>query len=46
MKDKKRAEDMKQIDERFQDHERFMSETMTIKPDPYLKLVAVLRGEA
>ena len=46
VKDKKRAEDMKQIDERFQDHERFMSETMTIKPDPYLKLVAVLRGEA
>ena len=37
---------MKQIDERFQDHERFMSEVMTIKPDPYLKLVAVLRGEA
>ena len=46
VRDKKRAERLKQIDGRFQDHERFVREVMTIEPAPYLKLVAVLHREA
>ena len=46
VRDKKRAESMKQIDVRFQDHQRFVREVMTIEAAPYLKLVAVLHREA
>ena len=46
VRDKKRAEGMKQIDVRFQDHKRFVREVMTIEATPYLKLVAVLHREA
>ena len=41
-----RQEKQKAIDGRFLDHERFVSEVMTIDPAPYLKLVAVLHREA
>jgi len=46
IKDKQRQEKQKAIDGRFLDHERFVSEVMTIDPAPYLKLVAVLHREA
>jgi len=46
IKDKHRQEKQKAIDGRFEDHERFVSEVMTIDPAPYLKLVAVLHREA
>ena len=46
VKDKKRAQREKQIQGRFQDHERFVDEVMTIETGPYLKLVAVLHREA
>ena len=46
IKDKQRQEKQKAIDGRFEDHERFVSEVMTIDPAPYLKLVAVLHREA
>jgi hypothetical protein len=41
-----RQEKQKAIDGRFLDHERFVSEVMTIDPAPYLKLVAVLHRGA
>ena len=31
---------------RFDDHERFVNDVMTIEPAPYLKVVAVLHREA
>jgi len=46
IKDKQRQEKQKAIDGRFVDHERFVSEVMTIDPIPYLKLVVVLHREA
>jgi len=46
LKEKKRQERMRQIDIRFKDHQRFVSDVMTIEPAPYLKLVAVLHREA
>ena len=46
VRDKRRAERMKRIDVRFQDHQRFVEEVMTIEAAPYLKLVAVLHREA
>ncbi|MFS6818122.1 hypothetical protein AAF134_01725 [Synechococcus lacustris Tous-12m] len=45
IKEKRRLAEQKAIDTRFQDHERFVSEVMTIEPAPYLKLVAVLHRE-
>jgi hypothetical protein len=38
--------EQKAIDVRFDDHERFVNEVMTIDPVPYLKVVAVLHREA
>ena len=46
IKDRQRQERQKAIETRFHDHERFVSEVMTIEPAPYLKLVAVLHREA
>ena len=46
IKDKHRQEKQKAIDGRFLDHERFVSQVMTIDPAPHLKLVAVLHREA
>ena len=46
IKEKRRLAEQKAIDTRFDDHERFVSEVMTIEPSPYLKLVAVLHREA
>jgi hypothetical protein len=46
IKDKHRLEKQKAIDGRFLDHERFVSQVMTIDPAPYLKLVAVLHRQA
>ncbi len=46
IKEKQRQEKQKAIDGRFLDHERFVSQVMTIDPAPYLKLVAVLHREA
>jgi superfamily II DNA or RNA helicase len=46
IKEKQRQEKQKAIDARFEDHERFVSQVMTIDPTPYLKLVAVLHREA
>lgn len=46
IKEKRRLDERKAIDVRFNDHERFVAEVMTIEPAPYLKLVAVLHREA
>ncbi|MEA5416001.1 DEAD/DEAH box helicase [Synechococcus sp. BA-132 BA5] len=46
IKEKRRQAQQKAIDGRFDDHERFVNEVMTIEPVPYLKLVAVLHREA
>ena len=47
VRERKRAEGMRRIEQRFQDHERFVEEVMTIESSPHLALVAVLhRGEA
>jgi superfamily II DNA or RNA helicase len=46
IKEKRRLAKQKAIDERFDDHERFVAEVMTIEPAPYLKVVAVLHREA
>jgi superfamily II DNA or RNA helicase len=46
IKEKQRLATQKAIDERFDDHERFVAEVMTIEPAPYLKVVAVLHREA
>jgi hypothetical protein len=45
IKEKRRLAQQKAIDERFDDHERFVAEVMTIEPAPYLKVVAVLHRE-
>ena len=42
IKEKRRLDQQKAIDVRFDDHERFVNEVMTIEPAPYLKVVAVL----
>ncbi|QPN61971.1 DEAD/DEAH box helicase [Synechococcus sp. CBW1004] len=46
IKEKRRLARQKAIDGRFDDHERFVAEVMTIEPAPYLKVVAVLHREA
>ncbi|MFM7676418.1 MAG: ATP-dependent helicase, partial [Synechococcus sp.] len=46
VKEKLRLAKRKAIDVRFDDHERFVNEVMTIEPSPYLKVVAVLHREA
>ncbi len=46
IKEKQRQINQRAINVRFQDHERFVSDVMTIEPAPYLKLVAVLHREA
>jgi superfamily II DNA/RNA helicase len=46
IKEKHRLAQQKAIDVRFDDHERFVAEVMTIEPAPYLKVVAVLHREA
>jgi len=46
IKEKRRLAQQKAIDVRFDDHERFVNEVMTIEPAPYLKVVAVLHREA
>ncbi len=46
IKEKRRLDEQKAIAVRFNDHERFVAEVMTIEPAPYLKLVAVLHREA
>ena len=46
IKEKRRLAQQKAIDGRFNDHERFVAEVMTIEPAPYLKVVAVLHREA
>lgn len=46
IKDKIRQDKQNAIERRFQDHERFIQDVMTIEPAPYLKLVAVLHREA
>ena len=46
IKEKQRSADQNRIERRFQDHERFIQDVMTIEPAPYLKLVAVLHREA
>ena len=45
IKEKQRLAEQKAIDVRFNDHERFVNEVMTIEPAPYLKVVAVLHRE-
>ena len=45
IKDKDRIDKKKGIDRRFDDHERFMQNVMSIEPVPYLKLVAVMHRE-
>jgi hypothetical protein len=46
LKEKDRQNKQNAIERRFQDHERFVNEVMTIEPAPYLKVVAVLHREA
>ena len=46
IKEKIRQDKQTAIERRFQDHERFIQDVMTIEPAPYLKLVAVLHREA
>jgi ERCC4-related helicase len=45
IKEKRRLANQKAIDKRFDDHERFVKDVMTIEPAPYLKVVAVLHRE-
>ena len=45
IKNKDRIDKKKGIDRRFDDHERFMQNVMSIEPVPYLKLVAVIHRE-
>jgi superfamily II DNA or RNA helicase len=42
IKEKERSQRQKEINQRFEDHERFVAEVMMIEAAPYLKLVAVL----
>jgi hypothetical protein len=46
IKEKRRLAQQKAIDGRFDDHERFVNEVMTIEPAPYLKVVAVLHRDS
>ena len=46
IKEKRRVAEQKAIESRFDDHERFVNNVMTIEPAPYLKVVAVLHREA
>ena len=46
VKEKVRSDRQRAIDARFHDHERFVSDVMTIEPAPYLKLVAVLHRDS
>ncbi|MCP9808362.1 DEAD/DEAH box helicase [Cyanobium sp. HWJ4-Hawea] len=46
IKEKRRLAEQKTIGTRFDDHERFVNEVMTIEPAPYLKLVAVLHRDS
>jgi len=46
IKEKDRQNEQKAMNRRFDDHERFVNEVMTIEPAPYLKVVAVLHREA
>jgi superfamily II DNA or RNA helicase len=46
IKEKRRLAQQKAIDVRFDDHERFVNDVMTIEPLPFLKVVAVLHREA
>jgi hypothetical protein len=46
IQEKHRLAAQKAIEERFNDHERFVADVMTIEAAPYLKLVAVLHREA
>jgi hypothetical protein len=46
IKEKRRLAKQQAIDERFDDHERFVAEVMTIEPAPYLKVVAVLHRDS
>jgi hypothetical protein len=45
IKEKQRLAAQKALEVRFDDHERFVAEVMTIEPAPYLKVVAVLHRE-
>lgn len=45
IKEKIRQDKQNAIERRFQDHERFIQDVMTIEPAPYLKLVAVLHRD-
>lgn len=45
IKNKDIIDKQKIIDRRFDDHESFMQNVMTIEPAPYLKLIAVLHRE-
>ncbi|KAF0655145.1 DNA/RNA helicase [Cyanobium sp. Copco_Reservoir_LC18] len=46
LKEKDRKNKQNAIERRFDDHESFVNEVMTIVPAPYLKVVAVLNREA
>jgi hypothetical protein len=46
IREKRRLAQQQAIDMRFEDHERFVAEVMTIEPAPYLKVVAVLHRDA
>jgi hypothetical protein len=46
IKEKRRLAQQKAINVRFDDHERFVAEVMTIEPAPYLKVVAVLHRDS
>jgi hypothetical protein len=45
IKNKDLISKQKIIDRRFDDHESFMENVMSIEPAPYLKLIAVLHRE-
>ena len=46
VKNKDLFDKQKLIDRRFDDHERFIQNVMSIEPVPYLKLMAVLHRES
>ena len=46
IKEKRRQAEQKTINSRFEDHERFVGDVMTIEPAAYLKLVAVLHRDS
>lgn len=43
-KQKKREQRQNQIDEHFTDYERWLKETVTTEPDPYIQIIAVITG--